>query len=362
MRKLMLVLSAVVYFLPGPSQQSVLGNEDSVLEAVKNVFSQVRPILVSRKLDVICIGAFTSPKGTSSGPEIQLKLKQMIEQSGEFKVNPLDYKAVIRGRLEMVTVNSSLRVRLIAQIFNEQDQPIVHVAGQAAEGKADIAGQEAVPRLLGITSHSAGASAMIRSQQLRIDSEQDPSIIKGTEVFAAKESLYSIELLERRAGAALSAFTPQKFGERGWAMAEIPKQKSFSILLRNYSSMDAAVRVSIDSISVSQFSTLNPPQEYFLVPARTAAGPGQSPINGWVIDDKTSAEFTTVDYPESAAHRLKIEPNEFIGQICAQFSQAFPAGEGSRAVAVGDKFDDHKDVVQRSIGNLQATIHVRYER
>ena len=171
---------------------------------------------------------------TSSGPEIQLKLRQVVEQAGEFKINTIDYKAVIRGQIEMLDANQSLSVRLKVQVFDVRNVPIIQVSGVALEAKADIAGQEAVPRLLGITSNSTGASPMLRAQRFLKDFETDPSYIEGHKVFAAKGSPYSIELL--------------------------------------------------------------------------------------------------------------------------------PVGQGSRAVAVGEKFEDCKTTELRSIGNLQATIQVRYEK
>lgn len=134
------------------------------------------------------------------------------------------------------------------------------------------------------------------------------------------------------------------------------------MILRNSSSTEAAVRMTIDGISVFEFSKLTPKREYFLLPGKTADGPGEAPVNGWVIDEQTSAKFLAVEYPDSAASQLKIEPNTEIGQICVQFSQVMPVGQGSRAVAVGEKFEDRKTTELRSIGNLQATIQVRYEK
>ena len=215
-------------------QQPVGANEDSVLVAVKQIYAELCPVLVKKNLDVICIGGFTGGPATSSGPEIQLKLRQVVEQAGEFKINAIDYKAVIRGQIEMLDANQSLSVRLKVQVFDVRNVPIIQVSGVALEAKADIAGQEAVPRLLGITSNSAGASPMLRAQRFLKDFETDPSYIEGHKVFAAKGSPYSIELL--------------------------------------------------------------------------------------------------------------------------------PVGQGSRAVAVGEKFEDCKTTELRSIGNLQATIQVRYEK
>ena len=90
--------------------------------------------------------------------------------------------------------------------------------------------------------------------------------------------------------------------------------------------------------------------------------PGSALIRGWDKNDETSFEFKTVGYPESAAKKLHIEPNEALGQICAQFSESHASTSGGRSVGIGDIIKDKKTSVPRVIGNLQSTIHVRYER
>jgi hypothetical protein len=69
---------------------------------------------------------------------------------------------------------------------------------------------------------------------------------------------------------------------------------------------------------------------------------------------------------------LQFQPNENMGAICAQFSASWEDGADppsderlthrSAGTALGDIIEDAKTLVARHIGNVRATVHVRYER
>ena len=214
------------------------------------------------------------------------------------------------------------------------------------------------------SSCSAGGDRAERDEKLKKDIDKDPSVIQGNEVFSETGGKYSIELQVKNKSVAnnFEPIRPVKTGRRRNAFADIPTGNVFVVVLRNYTKQEAAVNLTLDGIPSFAFSEKNADTVYWLVPPATENGPGMAIIRGWDKNDSESFEFKTVAFPESAARKLKIAPNDAIGQICAQFSEATPATLGSRAVGVGDVIQDKKKSVPRTIGALQATIHVRYER
>ena len=337
--------------------------EDSVEVAVKNILDQIQPYLKEKRLFAINVGGFTSIAGTSAGPEIQFKLSKAIEEIDRFKVDRIDYDAKVTGRIELREFdNGGFSVRIVAQLFDANNQPLVQFSGES-EVSADVLGQEAVPRLLGISSNLKTNDTKSRDKQLKQDFLRDPSIIQGTKVFSAEDSPYSIELLVKK-GDAYIPIAPKKSGRKQNAFGFIPRGSIFAVRLNNHSNQEVVVNLTLDGINSFAFSKVRAETVYWLVPASRNGQPGQTMIRGWDIDNQTSQEFKTVGYPESAAKKLKIEPNEAMGQICAQFSKSLPLKPGSRgrSVGFGDTIQDIKKSVPRDIGELEATIQLRYER
>lgn len=365
LRRKMITGVALGLLLCSPQAEEICG-EDTVAVAVQRIADQIQPVLAEKKLLVISVGRFSSAAGTSTGSEVQVKLADAIARLNGFQLNDVDYDVKISGRIENMQLANALAVKIVAQLFDANNQPIVQFNGSGQGVEADIIGQEAVPRLIGITSNSAGDDRVARNQKLLRDLDSDPSVIKSAEVFSGTDGKYSVEVRVKDCGKVDSPYQPvaaTKKGRRGNAFAEIPMGKSFAVVLRNYSDKEAAVNLTLDGISSFAFSEIRRGSVYWLLPPATQNGPGIAIIRGWDKNDNESFEFKTVEYPESAAAKLKIESNEAIGQICAQFSEALPASsETSRAAGIGEIIDDKKSSEPRSVGSLQETIHVRYER
>ncbi len=351
--------------------------EDTVATAIQEILDQVQPFLKTKKFSIISVGGFTSIAGTSAGPEIQMKFASAIGEIDGLKLDAIEYDIKISGRLELVEhvkLDSNenpmlkdgkelktLAVKIVAQLFDEHNRPIGQFTGDSAEISAEITGQEAIPRLLGITSNSGGEDSAHRDEKFQQDIDKDPCVFKRFEIFAETDSDYSIEVLVKQDDA-YQAIEPSKQGRRGNAFAEISHGKVFAIRLNNYSTQEAAVNLTLDGISSFAFSDVRAETVYWLVPPAKAGKPGSTLIRGWDKNDEESFEFKSVGYPDSAAKRLNIEPNDAIGQICAQFSVALPSTGAGRSAGIGDIIKDRKQSVPRDIGNLQTTIHVRYER
>ena len=193
-------------------------------------------------------------------------------------------------------------------------------------------------------------------------------MIKNSEVFAREGSPYSVELVlfeTDQAGRKTAQAVPvERMGRRKQPFAGIPNDRVFAVRLRNYSSIEASVNLSLDGISSFAFSKVRTTAATWLVPpAKSNNEPGEVLILGWDLNNEVSFAFKTVGYPESAARELNIEPNEAMGQICAQFSESYEVGQaGARSVGRGEPIDSAKTAVQRELGPLRATVHVRYKR
>jgi hypothetical protein len=86
-------------------------------------------------------------------------------------------------------------------------------------------------------------------------------------------------------------------------------------------------------------------------------------VKGWDYDNESSLGFKKVaGYPGSAMEELLVT-NENMGQICVQFSEFFPPNSPQgRGTGVGGLVDDKKVEVPGRIGDLLATVVIRYER
>jgi len=345
------------------SPQPVRGADDAVTTTLKSLMDQIAPVLKAERFSKIAIGKFSSIAGTSAGPEIQLKLAEIIRQRGTFQIDRIEYHATIQGRIERLEVNGRLAVRIVAQLFDANNRPIGQFNGNSNEVQVDLTGQEAVPRLLGITSYPAGEpNARQRDKITAKAAQRDPCVIVDDSIVKAdRDCPYGLQLLVKR-GNEYVPVSPTKKGSRGNAFAPIERGEVFAVALFNYSETEAAVNLTLDGINCFAFTEGDAKPIYWLVPPAKGNKPGVVLVRGWNKNNRESYEFKQVGYPESAAKLLQIEPNEALGQICAQFSAALPYSGGARSAGLGDLIEDKKVSVKRDIGPLQATIVVRYER
>jgi len=122
---------------------------------------------------------------------------------------------------------------------------------------------------------------------------------------------------------------------------------------------EVAAAVSIDGISVFQFSEFNPRPQYWLVPAKS-----QIDIPGWHKNEQNVVQFKKVDdFALTAAAHLKLQPNPQIGLIHVCFNQCSDKPfKGSRGTGFGKDIRLPNKKVNRFIGNPVDQISVRYER
>ena len=112
----------------------------------------------------------------------------------------------------------------------------------------------------------------------------------------------------------------------------IEKNEVYGVRLVNESSYDAAVALSIDGVDSFQFSEIQPQPRFWVVPAKTKVE-----ILGWHVTREKSLEFKVVDFPDTAAAKVKLKPSAEIGLITACFSAAWQSDSDKPSDEAGDR-------------------------
>jgi hypothetical protein len=225
------------------------------------------------------------------------------------------------------------------------------------------------------------------------DSVTDPQptarIVDGGKVFAGPGSPYGLEILaapvasgEVSQAALVAGLQPRSAQLSGrLPFVSLERGEAYAIRLINNSKFDAAVKLSIDGLSVFAFSELRvsqgrdqgePLYSVWIIP------PGESRvIPGWHMNNSRVDAFLVTEYAKSAA-AMKSRTTD-LGVISAVFSAAWgvdaegnpinmPPDEPPRtkgagnATGFGPPISVQLQEVRRMIGAPRATVTVRYAR
>lgn len=347
------------------SQACVRGSDESLEKELRSVLVEhVLPLIEKRGQGPIAIGGFsaaTNVKG-SAGPEIQLKLSRLLEQM-DIDTDAESYRYEISGNyLPYNDPQSNLYgVKLITRIVDAEDGTTL------GEFPRFVFGAETVPRLLGLNVSSKGGNdPKIQSVSFKKAAQSPDTFLAGAAVSASPVSPYSVEVLVMRNGQFIAV--PAHIDSHSRPFAPLAKSDVYAIRLSNRSEHDAAVKLTIDGVNVFEFSEQTPPPAFWIVPKGTDGKPGTLVVKGWDKSSTQSIEFKVVDFPESAAARIKLQPSQ-TGLISASFSACWenesdrPKSEGrTRATGFGNEIVDHKTAVKRNVGHVRDVISIRYER
>lgn len=355
-------ISATALSIPGTT---ACGNDESLDKELRTVIVEhVLPLMEKRGQGAVAIGGFTaatSVKG-SAGPEIQLKLSQYLQQSNVV-VDANSYRYEINGNyLPYNDPQSNLYgVKLITRVVDAEDGTTL------GEFPRFIFGAESVPRLLGLNvSSKGGTDPKVQSVSFKKSVQSPETYLAGALVAASPVSPYSVEVLVLRNGKYVAL--PATTDSQSRPFAPLAKNDVYAIRLSNKSDHDAAVRLTIDGVNAFEFSEQTPQPAYWVVPKGTDGKPGSLIVKGWDKSSSHSIEFKVVDFPESAAARIKLQPSQ-TGLISASFSACWdkesdrPRSEGrTRATGFGNEIVDPKTLIKRSIGSVRDVVSIRYER
>ncbi|MCC7420835.1 MAG: hypothetical protein IT428_11160 [Planctomycetaceae bacterium] len=225
-----------------------------------------------------------------------------------------------------------------------------------------IFGESATHALLNTNiSTPPGTDDRTRNAKLK---ENKPEVkVEGTKIRTTASSPYAVEIRIKKEG----AYAPRgvEVGrESGRPFVEIHRDEVYAIRLYNDSDIEAAVHVTVDGLSVFEFSTIKEQPMYWIVPPKS-----HYDVLGWKITEELTDEFKSVEFPKSAAADKKLSHDEKIGVINTLFHASWeddtkrPADEkGTKASGRGDRIIDKAEVVDRYIGAQRDSISIRYER
>lgn len=271
------------------------------------IAQQLAKFLKGTNEDSLSIGEFTGPPQLSShaGPGIaQLLSKALLKLEirclpraklgvqGKYSLD--DRKATIRG--ELVDLSGKTLFTFTRDLGN----PATFATLFGPTGRIDPINE---------TNPSVLQNVVLNPQ----------TTLSGPRVFASPNSPYGIEVCIKNG----EDYIPRIAGDvNGLAFLKISRGEAYAIRLINNSPHDAAVRLSIDGISVFAFSE-NQNYKHFIVRRKAT-----KLITGWHRTNQVSDEFLVTSYSKSAA--AEILPNSpSLGTITASFSVAWGEGEPS---------------------------------
>lgn len=339
------------------AKSSCFAADDKLAVEVRAVVKEIQLTIDKRGGGSVAIGAITAEsriKG-GSGPEIQLLLSTELKKAG-LTIDPDRYRFEVKGDyLGFVHPQSKLQgVKLVLRVVDAED------GGTLAEFARFVFGEESVPRMLGLSVKTPPNMPAEQRSEVFKEARANPGAkLEGSRIQAAADSKYAVEILVKEGSQYVARkLTPDTLGR---PFVAVGKDEVFGVRLINDSAHEAAVNLCLDGINCFRFS--NSGSTYWILPPKSHLD-----VIGWHKDDETSIEFKAVEFPDSAAARLKLAPSADIGLITAAFSAAWasdaekPADESARAAGFGEDVKFKTQKVKRQIGTVRETVAVRYER
>lgn len=381
----------------------VMAEDASLDRVLEKMVKAVSEFLRSEGHDSITLGQFQGPPqlGATAGAGIVKKLTTLIAKPEHgITVKPIGAPISLHGRYVAkenpatgglsVSLSGTLETSFgdVVQNFTINDSARQDgLAVKQGKLQAEVKKEEDVVRLLGITTSldSQDQNPDDRSGDL-LDAVKDSLNPKAPLGFTVDDngvvcrpqgSPYGIELIVGKAvtdDGRLTDGTSRPVKTLGkFPFVEIQRGEIYLVKLHNDSEHEAAVQLSVDGLSVFDFSELKnadgtPKYTYYFVPANSSIV-----VRGWHRDNTKVSAFQVTSYAESGAGTL--DQKESVGTVTALFSASWPKGQTpppdeSRdperglpdATGFGPTGKQSAREVQRDVGKLRASISVRYTR
>jgi len=212
-------------------------------------------------------------------------------------------------------------------------------------------------------------SRVVLRENLKVTGKEARDLIKGHDAVTIRGSRffkgpYGAEILVN------GRPRPAKLVD-GIPFVVLEPDDEYTIRLVNESEQEAAVWVGIDGISMFAFSEDLEPngrwRDYWVLVAGRKGGEeeGVLPVKGWYFHnrDSGSRKFRVTEYPKSAAYLKGMSAGQ-LGMITLQFRETWPEGTKPKMVGTGfgTAFTQKWTRVKRDIGQLKATITIRYDK
>ncbi len=372
-RRLLIGVALVVMFCAG---KPAYANSD-LRGVLGELAGDLKKLLDGRSEDSIAIGEFTGPANiqTSSGPgivqtlseeltkrKVTVKARATLGVKGTYSLAELPAENRDDARLGVKV----LAVKVKAIVEDTFGNPLSDLSFERT-----IRGEATVVSMIGLTaSLPTAGTERERDKHLRERLIDPKPVIQRTVIRSDAKSPYGIEIVIGK--------QPRAATDRdGLAFVSIQRGEVYAVRLINDSSLDAAVQLRIDGLSVFDFSELRhkdgeqkgePLYTTLIVPAKSNAL-----IPGWHRTNDKSDTFKVTAYADSAAATLKHTAS--IGTITAIFQAAWPEGAtapadepGKRRGGTGDatgfgpRIDVKYEEVNRNLGVIRDTVSVRYAK
>ncbi|MCA9426378.1 MAG: hypothetical protein KC994_14955, partial [Candidatus Omnitrophica bacterium] len=343
-----------ILLTPQSSQASDLLRPD-----LHSLAEKITVFLKEERQTSIAVGNFSSPPAllASSGAGIKKVLMEEFEGLGIH----VDRNAalVVKGDYGLSYNEKSVHEGYIfgrviraagGQILFQFKQPITH--------------RGATEQLIGGTVQLESDPSKVREESPNTDYANDPPnpSLDQQRVQPAPSSPYSIQVV-------IEGMPVTPILQDGLPFVPMDRGESYQVRLRNDSNFDAAVRLSLDGLSMFAFNQTGEDLKHVIVPSGKTVT-----IPGWFFTYQESREFEVTTYPESAVAMLGA-PEDEVGTITATFAAAWdptdpasaPADEreitkGGLATGVGDRVTAEYRKKNYEIGKIRSVITVRYLR
>ena len=388
-------------------ESSVANAADELRTALKPFAQQIAGFLKEKRIPNIAIGQFAGPPQipTTSGDGIRVVLTQELSQldvavaarskyaiSGEFDLaqvpHPNEYLA---KELNLKTLALQVTMKLsefgkrtplgefdvppVAVVDPVTKQPVPVAGFKRGVGTSLIASLPLLASFLGATVDlPAGIPGQERNKAFEdglftstpsIGTFQFKDIPHENVIRASVDSPFAIQVVTRG-----EALPPE--AKEGMAWVPLRSNDIYGIRVFNNTEFDAAVRLTIDGISVFAFDKRNS-YEHFVIPKREFRT-----IEGWYNPDARNGNFESFQVgklSESAVVELQGDTTK-AGTITVTFAAAWPVGQPPPAdefevrqqlnrneplaTKRGPVVERRVSTVQRHVGVLRAAISVRY--
>jgi hypothetical protein len=359
------LLLAALVVLVAPERAAA---RDPLRCEMKKASEKLRDFFAGRRIKEITVGdvACADDKApVSSSPGIRLLLVQELERA-ELKVKPestLVLAATFRGR--KVPLKND---RKVERLIVELRFTATFTADSSQEDILDflIENDEAIRHIYGFSVNNKKLDK--EREQETVVAFSDPKVsLDGDVVLAGDRSPFGMEVL-------VESHPIKPTDVDGFAQVELKRDQEYKVRLINRSSLEMAVRLSIDGINFLTFSDLkyedgpykgSPRYDMVLVP------PGKTvTIPGWHKNNRTSLAFRITHYADTAA--AKMNRTTDIGTITATFCAAWEKtppedepdgarGPGDDGTGFGQPKSANYKAVQRTIGAVRASVAIRYK-
>jgi hypothetical protein len=346
---------------------------DTVRKDLADLATELDKFLRKQGESAIAVSQFEGPATfpNSAGPGIAMTLAEELGKRGiEVKLRA---RLGVRGQYRIAEdyadpadlTTKYLAVRLQASVVDAFNN-----VQKGFEFERVIARETALVELLGaVVELASNATPRQRDQMIRKSLIEPGGVIAEKKIAAAAASPYGVEIL-------VDGQPRDARDDEGLPFVNLDRAEAYAIRLINNSDKEAAVRLSIDGLSLFAFSEHRkqagpqkgePLYSVLLIPA------GKSlTIKGWHLTNESADPFKVTGYGKGPLALPKQTAK--VGTITATFAAAWPednappadeapAMRGTpHATETGPPSATDFDVLRRKVGTLRSVVSVRFAK